>query len=105
AASYGTEELTEGLLFDGPSIKGFQGIHESDMKLLADVTSAYIDPFRVAKTLVVTHSVADPVTAQPFSPVPRPVAVQAATYLESTGIADSVFFGAEAEFYLFDSIR
>ena len=105
AASYGIEEITEGLLFDGSSITGFQGIHESDMKLLADVTSAYIDPFREAKTLVITHSIGDPFTDEPYSRDPRQVAAKAESYLESTGIADTVFFGAEAEFYLFDSIR
>ena len=105
AASYGIEEITEGLLFDGSSITGFQGIHESDMKLLADVTSAYIDPFREAKTLVITHSIVDPFTDEPYSRDPRQVAAKAESYLESTGIADTVFFGAEAEFYLFDSIR
>ena len=98
AASYGIEEITEGLLFDGSSITGFQGIHESDMKLLADVTSAYIDPFREAKTLVITHSIVDPFTDEPYSRDPRQVAAKAESYLESTGIADTVFFGAAAEF-------
>src|SRR5699024_12703106 len=69
------------------------------------VTSAYIDPFREAKTLVVTHSIVDPFTDEPYSRDPRQVAAKAEAYLESTGIADTVFFGAEAEFYLFDSIR
>src|SRR5699024_12327977 len=87
AASYGTEEITEGLLFGGSSSKGFQGIHESDMKLLADVTSAYSDPFREAKTLVVTHSIVDPFTDEPYSRDPRQVAAKAESYLQSTGIA------------------
>jgi glutamine synthetase len=105
AEAYGEDEIEEGLLFDGSSIRGFQSINESDMKLLADVTSAFIDPFREAKTLVVTHSIVDPFTDEPYSRDPRQVAAKAEAYLKSTGIADTVFFGAEAEFYLFDSIR
>ncbi|WP_101650367.1 type I glutamate--ammonia ligase [Brevibacterium ihuae] len=105
ASAYGENEITEGLLFDGSSITGFQGIHESDMKLLADVSSAFIDPYRDAKTLVVNHSIVDPFTDEPYSRDPRQVAAKAEAYLKSTGIADTVFIGAEAEFYLFDSIR
>jgi glutamine synthetase len=105
AESYGEEEISEGLLFDGSSIRGFQGIHESDMKLLADVESAYLDPFREAKTLVITHSIVDPFTDEPYSRDPRQVAEKAEAYLRSTGIADTVNVGAEAEFYLFDDIR
>ncbi len=105
AASYGVDEITEGLLFDGSSITGFQGIHESDMKLLADVASAFVDPYREAKTLVVTHSIVDPFTDEPYSRDPRQVAAKAEKYLQSTGIADTVYYGAEAEFYMFDSIR
>ena len=81
AASYGEDEITEGLLFDGSSIRGFQGIHESDMKLLADVSSAYVDPFRAAKTLVITHSIVDPFTDEPYSRDPRQVAEKAEAYL------------------------
>lgn len=105
ASAYGEEEIEEGLLFDGSSIRGFKSVHESDMKLIADVTSAYIDPFRIAKTMVITHSIVDPFTDEPFSRDPRQVAAKAEAYLKSTGIADTVFFGAEAEFFLFDSIQ
>ncbi|SJM56135.1 Glutamine synthetase type I [Actinomycetales bacterium JB111] len=97
--------FTDGLMFDGSSIRGFTAIHESDMKLVPDVSSAYVDPFRKAKTLVVNFSVVDPFTSQPYDRDPRMVAAKAESYLKSTGIADTVFFGAEAEFYLFDSIR
>lgn len=103
--AYTEEVIEEGLLFDGSSIRGFQSIHESDMKLIPDVTSAYIDPFRKAKTLVVIHSIVDPFTNEPYSRDPRQVAAKAEAYLKSTGIADTAFIGAEAEFYLFDSIR
>ncbi|GAA2009305.1 type I glutamate--ammonia ligase [Brevibacterium samyangense] len=105
ASAYDEEAIEEGLLFDGSSIRGFQTINESDMKLLADVTTAYIDPFREAKTLVVFHSIVDPFTDEPYSRDPRQVAAKAEAYLKSTGIADTVFFGAEAEFYLFDNIQ
>jgi glutamine synthetase len=97
--------FTDGLMFDGSSIRGFTAIHESDMKLVPDVSSAFVDPFRKAKTLVVNFSVVDPFTSQPYDRDPRMVAAKAESYLRSTGIADTVFFGAEAEFYLFDSIR
>src|SRR5699024_8085824 len=87
--AYGEEEINDGLLFDGSSIRGFQGIHESDMKLLADVSSAYVDPFRDAKTLVITHSIVDPFTDEPYPRDPRQVAEKAEAYLTSTGIADT----------------
>ena len=95
----------DGLMFDGSSIRGFQAIHESDMKLIPDPTTAYVDPFRAAKTLVVNHSIRDPFTDEPYSRDPRNVAAKAEAYLTSTGIADTVFFGPEAEFYIFDDVR
>ena len=99
------EAFTEGLMFDGSSIRGFQAIHESDMKLVPDVTSAFVDPFRKEKTLVVNFSIVDPFTDEPYSRDPRNIAAKAEAYLTSTGIADTVFFGAEAEFYIFDDVR
>ena len=97
--------FTDGLMFDGSSIRGFQAIHESDMKLRPDVSSAFIDPFRAAKTLVINHSILDPFTDEPYSRDPRGIAAKAEAYLASTGIADTVYFGAEAEFYIFDDVR
>jgi glutamine synthetase len=105
ADAFNDDAFSEGLMFDGSSIRGFQAIHESDMKLIPDVTSAFIDPFRKQKTLVVYFSVVNPFTDEPYSRDPRQIASKAEAYLKSTGIADTVFFGAEAEFYLFDSIR
>lgn len=99
------EAFTDGLMFDGSSIRGFQAIHESDMKLIPDVTSAYVDPFREQKTLVVNFSIVDPFTDEPYSRDPRNIAARAEAYLASTGIADTVFVGAEAEFYVFDDVR
>ncbi|WP_454300590.1 type I glutamate--ammonia ligase [Salana multivorans] len=103
--AFNDDAFTEGLMFDGSSIRGFQAIHESDMKLIPDVTSAFIDPFRKAKTLVVYFSIVDPFTDEPYGRDPRQIASKAEAYLASTGIADTVFFGPEAEFYLFDSVR
>ncbi len=103
--AFNDDMFTEGLMFDGSSIRGFQAIHESDMKLIPDVTSAFVDPFRTAKTLVVYFSIVDPFTDEPYSRDPRTIAAKAESYLASTGIADTVYFGAEAEFYLFDSVR
>ncbi|WP_435300273.1 type I glutamate--ammonia ligase [Timonella sp. A28] len=97
--------FTEGMMFDGSSIRGFQAIHESDMKLIPDITTAYVDPFRKRKTLVVNFSIVDPFTSEPYSRDPRNVAAKAEAYLKSTGIADTAFFAAEAEFYAFDGVR
>ena len=104
-ASEFTEDVAEeGLAFDGSAIVGFTSIDESDMNLLPDVTTAMVDPFRKAKTLNMKFFVHDPFTREPFSRDPRNVARKAEEYLAATGIADTCFFGAEAEFYLFDSI-
>ena len=95
----------EGLAFDGSSIRGFQSIHESDMLLLPDPETATIDPFREAKTLNVNFFVHDPITLELYSRDPRNVARKAENYLISSGIADTAYFGPEAEFYIFDSVK
>jgi glutamine synthetase len=95
----------EGLAFDGSSIRGFQSIHESDMLLLPDPETATIDPFRQAKTLNVNFFVHDPFTLELYSRDPRNVARKAENYLISSGIADTCYFGPEAEFYIFDSVK
>ena len=105
AATVTVESLAAGMAFDGSSIKGFQSIHESDMTLLPDVATARIDPFRRRKTLTCNFFVHDPLTLQPYSRDPRNVARKAEEYLATTGIADTCFFGAEAEFYVFDDVR
>ncbi|MGL5405868.1 MAG: type I glutamate--ammonia ligase [Propionibacteriaceae bacterium] len=105
AKAFGPEVFTDGLAFDGSSIRGFQKIHESDMALLPDPATAFIDPFRKAKTLVVNFSVIDPITKEPYSRCPRNIAKKAEAYLKSTGIGDTAFFAPEAEFYVFDDIR
>jgi glutamine synthetase len=103
-------ELTEsafedGLGFDGSSIRGFQEIQESDMLLVPDPDTAVIDPFRQHKTLNINCFVRDPVTGEPYSRDPRYVAKKAEDYLVSTGVADTAYFGPEAEFFIFNSIR
>ncbi|WP_277213146.1 type I glutamate--ammonia ligase [Isoptericola croceus] len=99
------DSFTEGLMFDGSSIRGFQAIHESDMKLVPDVTTAYLDPFRKRKTLIMNFSIVDPFTDEPYGRDPRTIAAKAEAYLRSTGIADTAFFAPEAEFYIFDDVR
>ncbi|MFL5766644.1 MAG: type I glutamate--ammonia ligase [Actinomycetota bacterium] len=105
-ASQLTEESFEdGFGFDGSSIRGFQEIQESDMLLLADPDSAFIDPFLAHPTLVMNCFVRDPVTGEMYSRDPRYIARKAELYLKQTGIADTSFWGPECEFYIFDSIR
>ena len=103
--SFDDSVVTDGLAFDGSSIRGFQAIHESDMMLLPDVNTAFVDPFRIQKTLALNFFIHDPFTREAYSRDPRNVAKKAETYLASSGIADTAYFGAEAEFYIFDSIR
>ena len=105
ASSFGADAFADGLMFDGSSIRGFQAIHESDMKLIPDPKTAFVDPFRAEKTLVLNFSIVDPFTDEPYSRDPRNVAAKAEAHLRSTGIADTVFFGPEAEFYIFDDVR
>jgi len=95
----------EGLMFDGSSIRGFQAIHESDMMLLADLSTARVDPFRADKTLNINFFIHDPLTGEAYSRDPRNVAKKAEDFLRGSGIADTAFFGAEAEFYVFDDVR
>src|SRR5664279_5280616 len=105
-ASLFTEDLfADGLAFDGSSIRGFQAINESDMNLMPDIATAYVDPFRTQKTLIVNFSVVDPFTGEAYSRDPRNIAAKAIEYLKSTGIGDTAYFGAEAEFFIFDSVR
>ncbi|MBB1483677.1 type I glutamate--ammonia ligase [Tessaracoccus sp. MC1865] len=105
ATAFGPEVFEDGLGFDGSSITGFQKIHESDMALLPDPTTAYLDPFRKSKTMNVNFFVHDPLTKEPYSRDPRNIARKAEAFLGSTGIGDTAFFAPEAEFYVFDDIR
>ncbi|MFZ2624423.1 MAG: type I glutamate--ammonia ligase [Propionibacterium sp.] len=105
AESFGPEVFEEGLAFDGSSVTGFQKIDQSDMALLPDPGSAFVDPFRTHKTLVVNFFVHDPITGEPYSRDPRNIARKAQNYLKTTGIGDTAYFAPEAEFYVFDDVR
>jgi glutamine synthetase len=101
-----TEDVFEdGYGFDGSSIRGFQEIQESDMILVPDPNTAVIDPFRQHKTLNLNCFVLDPLSKESYSRDPRYVARKAEDYLKSTGIADTCYFGPEAEFFIFDDVR
>src|ERR1700745_1761088 len=108
--SYPVEQLTEdsfeeGFGMDGSSIRGWAAIHESDMLLIPDPGFFLLDPFTEVATLVMVADVLDPVTKQRYDRDPRYIARKAELYLSSTGIADTAYFGAEAEFFIFDSVR
>ena len=105
AKDFAVDAFEEGLGFDGSSIRGFQEIQESDMLLMPDPTTAFLDPFTAVPTLILICDVRDPVTGQAYSRDPRYIATKAESYLKSTGIADTAYFGPEAEFYIFDDVR
>lgn len=105
AAEFTHDVFGDGAMFDGSSLPGFQSINESDMKLLPDVATAFVDPFRTHKTLVMNFSIVDPFTDERYSRDPRNVAWKAQEYLKSSGIGDTAFFAPEAEFFIFDSVR
>ena len=95
----------DGIPFDGSSIRGFQEIHESDMLLKADPETAFVDPTAETPTLVVSCNVFDPISEEAYSRDPRYVAQKAEAYAKSTGLADTVYFAPEAEFFVFDGVR
>lgn len=105
AHRFDADLFESGIGFDGSSIRGFQEIHESDMLLLLDASTAFIDPVMEEKTLVITGDVADPLTREPYSRDPRYVAKKAETYLKQTGLATTSFWGPESEFFLFNDVR
>ncbi|HMD78162.1 MAG TPA: type I glutamate--ammonia ligase [Terracidiphilus sp.] len=101
-----SEDLfTEGIGFDGSSIRGFQHIHESDMLLFPDPETAYLDPCLEIPTLSLICDVKDPVSGKPYSRDPRFIVAKAEAYLKSTGIADTSYWGPELEFYIFDNVQ
>ena len=99
------DSFVNGFGFDGSSIRGWQPINASDMLLVPDPTTAVIDPFCQAPTLSLICNIFDPITMEPYSRDPRNIAMKAEKYLKSTGLADVVNFGPEAEFFVFDSVR
>jgi glutamine synthetase len=108
--SYPISEVDEGTFedgmgFDGSSIRGWQAINESDMLMIPDPETAFIDPFFDHPTLVMICNIEDPITRQPYSRDPRWIARKAETYLKSTGFGDTAYFGPEAEFFIFNDAR
>ena len=108
--SYPMSELEEdsfedGFGFDGSSIRGWRAINESDMLLMPDPTTAFMDPFGSVPTLVMLCDIVDPITRQHYERDPRWISRKAEQYLQSTGIGDAAYFGPEAEFFIFDSVR
>ena len=99
------EFLEEGMMFDGSSISGWKSIDQSDMKLIPDTHSHYIDPFYAEKTLCLHCNVVEPDTGEPYNRDPRGTALRAETYLKASGIGDVSYFGPEAEFFLFEDVK
>src|SRR3984957_9085336 len=99
------DAFADGLMFDGSSIAGWKAINESDMTLMPDPSSACMDPFFAASTMVINCDILDPASGQPYGRDPRGIAKKAEMYLKSTGIGDACFFGPEAEFFVFDDVR
>ncbi|WP_088892564.1 type I glutamate--ammonia ligase [Leptolyngbya ohadii] len=97
--------FNEGVPFDGSSIRGWKAINESDMTMVLDPNTAWIDPFMAEPTLSVVCSIKEPRTGEPYSRCPRTIAQKAVDYLTSTGIGDTAFVGPEAEFFIFDDVR
>ncbi|MGC1496459.1 MAG: type I glutamate--ammonia ligase [Sulfitobacter sp.] len=97
--------LEEGFMFDGSSIAGWKSIESSDMKLMLDVSSAYVDPFYAEKTICVHCSIVEPDTGESYERDPRGTAEKAEAYLKSSGIGDTAYMGPEAEFFLFDDVK
>jgi glutamine synthetase len=98
------DAFSEGIGFDGSSIRGFQEIYESDMLLMPDASTAILDPFYEAPTISLVCTVLDPISREPYTRDPRYVAIKAEEHLRSSGIADVAYFGPEAEFYVFDHV-
>jgi len=99
------DALAEGFMFDGSSIAGWKAINESDMTLMPDLSRFYIDPFFAQPTLALFCDVLDPATMQPYERDPRSTAKAALAHMASAGIADTAFFGPEAEFFIFDDVK
>jgi len=98
------ESFSEGYGIDGSSIRGWAAINESDMLLMPDASTAMLDPFASVPTIVMIGDVIDPITRQKYERDPRHIAKKAEAYLQATGAGDTAFFGAEAEFFIFDNI-
>ena len=100
-----TDFLEDGTMFDGSSIAGWKAINESDMKLRPDLKTAYIDPFYQQTTLFLFCDVVNPDTNEPYNRDPRSIAKKALSFVQTAGVGDTVYFGPEAEFFIFDDVR
>ena len=105
AHSIDEDTFTEGNMFDGSSVAGWKGINESDMILMPDPATAVLDPFMDDTTLIISCDIIEPATMQGYERDPRSVAHRAEAYMQSTGLADTAYFGPENEFFIFDDIR
>jgi glutamine synthetase len=99
------DTFTDGVMFDGSSIAGWKAINESDMTLLPDASTATLDPFFASPTLSIVCDVLEPTTGEPYGRDPRSMAKKAEAFVKSSKIGDMVFFGPEAEFFIFDDVR
>ena len=99
------EAFADGIMFDGSSIAGWKDISSSDMTLVLDPTSTHMDPFFAQTTMAIFCDVVEPTTGELYDRDPRAIAKKAEAYLQHTGIGDRVFFGPEAEFFIFDDVR
>ncbi len=99
------DSFEDGFGFDGSSIRGWKAINESDMLIIPDPNTMFVDPFIIAPTISLICDVYEPATKEKYSRCPRNIAQKAEAYLNSTGLADTVYFGPEAEFFVFDDVR
>ena len=102
---FGEETFEEGIGFDGSSIRGWQPIHNSDMLIMPDPSTAQVDPFVKVSTLSLICNIIDPITREGYTRDPRFIAQKAEAYLKSTGLADTAYFGPEPEFFIFDNVQ
>src|SRR6201994_672219 len=99
------DTFRDGIMFDGSSIAGWKAINESDMILMPDPDTAGMDPFAAKPSLVLICDIVEPSTGQPYNRDPRSTAKKAEAYVKASGVGDAVFFGPEAEFFVFDSVK
>ncbi|MDP1957113.1 MAG: type I glutamate--ammonia ligase, partial [Rhodocyclaceae bacterium] len=104
-SAFGLEKFEDGHAFDGSSIAGWKGIQASDMQLMPDPATAYIDPFMDETTLVITCDVVEPADGKGYDRDPRSIAKRAEAYLKASGLGDTAYFGPEPEFFIFDSVE
>src|ERR1700688_1301384 len=104
-STMGEEAFRDGIMFDGSSIDGWKAINESDMILMPDASTAVMDPFAAKPSLILFCDIYEPSTGQSYSRDPRSTAKRCEAYVKSTGVGDTIVVGAEAEFFIFDSVR